>query len=324
MTTTLARPAPSLRFHDRGVFWPVVGLTMAVTAVSVVAQPAPAWLSGLLVMMVIVGLGIPHGAFDHLVAEAVDGRYRRNGRMRFVRNYVLAMAAVSVTWLFLPPAVLLGFLVVSVHHFGQSDLSYLRAPGGSARRLLQWSRGLFLIGLPLVAHPDAIAPVVDRLGGGNPSTWLWLVDRSWFWSLVLVAQHLAVLAAVARRIGAPTIVAREFVGVVVLSSLFVAADPLIGFALYFGLWHAVAHLLVLAEVVGSPSGSVRSLVRLGVPITLVSVAGLAFVVAVVAAVGRVDLVVPVAFVLISVVTLPHSVVVERLWRSPIASTLRRP
>jgi len=323
MTATLASSLAPLGFRDRVVFWPVVGSTAAVVAASAILPPASPRASAVVVLVVIVGLGLPHGAFDHLVDEAIDGERSRGRRVRFVRNYLVMVGAVVSTWLVLPSVALVVFLVSSVHHFGHSDLSPLPTPHGAARRVLHWSRGLFLVGLPLVAHPEAIAPVVGRLGGGDPSTWLWLTDHSASWSSVLIAQHLAVLALCARRIGHPEVLAREFVTVAVLSMLFVVADPLIGFAVYFGLWHSVSHLLVLATVVGEPQGSVRSLVALAAPLTLVSLAGLVSLVAAVLVVGRADLVVPVAFVVVSAVTLPHLVVVERLWRSPLATSRRR-
>jgi len=324
MTTTCTPPLTPLRFRDDAVFWPVVGVTASVAAVSAISPAEPVWLSGVVLLVAIVGFGLPHGALDHLVDEVIKGGRSRDGRARFVRNYLLVVAAMMLTWLVLPWLALLVFLVSSVHHFGHSDLSPLSAPQGSARRVLQWSRGLFLVGLPLVSHPEAIAPVVERLGGGDPSKWFWLAENSALWSSVLIAQHLAVLTVFAQWIADPAVVAREFVSVGMLSVLFVVADPLIGFAVYFGLWHSVSHLLVLAEIFGKPRSSAREIALLAAPLTFVSLAGLALLTAAVLAAGRRDLVVPVAFAVISAVTLPHLVLVERLWRSPLAKSLRRP
>ena len=48
---------------------------------------------------------------------------------------------------------------------------------------------------------------------------------------------------------------RETITVVALTALLVLADPLIGFAVYFGLWHSLNHSHVLASVLGRHMGS---------------------------------------------------------------------
>ena len=314
MTTTLRRQSAVDGFQVSRWFWPVVAGTVAVTAVAALSSP-PGWLSVAVVITVVAVLGIPHGAVDHLVVEAIDGRPRQGSRRRFVGNYVLAMGGVGLVWLAAPPLALVVFIALSVHHFGQSDLAYVRLPDLS-QLMLQWSRGLFLVGLPLVAHVTTVAPVIERLGGGDPSSWSWLADFWWLWCAVLVVQHAIVGTVVAPRVRDRVVIEREHVTVAVLTVLFVTVDPLIGFAVYFGLWHSLAHLRVLGDLLGTEPRRVRSLARLAAPVTAVSLTGLAVVTAGAAIAGRVDLLVPVVFVLVSMLTLPHMVVVERLWRRP--------
>jgi beta-carotene 15,15'-dioxygenase len=274
---------------------------------------SPGWFPVVLVVVVIAVLGIPHGAVDHLVTEAIGDHDSETWRWRFVRRYVLAMVGVGLVWLAAPPLALAGFLVLSVHHFGQSDLAYLRL-SGRRQLVAQWSRGLFLVGSPIVAHLTAVAPVIDRLGGGDPSGWPWLADVWWLWWALLVVQHVVVGAAVARKVDDRRVVAREAVTVAALAALFLAADPLVSFAVYFGLWHSLAHLLVLAGVLGTESAPVRSVVRLAAPLSAVALAGLAVFAGGSMGAGRPDLLVPGALVFVSMLTLPHMFVVERLWR----------
>ena len=313
MTTTLRPPSTVGPFQATVVFWPIVAATAAVAAISVAVSP-PGWVSVGIVVAVVAGLGIPHGAVDHLVVEALDDRRDTSTRRRFMRDYSLAMAAVALVWLVAPTLALAGFLLLSVHHFGQSDLAYLGLQQ-RAQWMIQWSRGIVLVGLPLVAHVDQVAPVIDRLGGGDPADWGWLHDRWWLWAMVLIGQHIAVGTVVASGVGDRRVVAREMVTVATLVALFLTADPLIGFAAYFGLWHSVSHLLVLADLLGTDPDPVRTLARLTVPLTAVSLVGLAGVTVAAAIAGRLDLLVPLVFVFVSMLTLPHMVIVERLWRA---------
>ncbi|MEM8745298.1 MAG: Brp/Blh family beta-carotene 15,15'-dioxygenase, partial [Actinomycetota bacterium] len=257
-------------------------------------------------------LGIPHGALDHLVVETLDGR-TDGSRRRFVRNYLAAMVGAGLIWLAWPSLALVAFLAISVHHFGQSDLARLRL-GGVRQIALQWSRGLLLVGLPLVAHVEVVAPVIADLGGGDVAAWSWLSDRWWMWAGALIVQHAVVGVALMARSTLRATLVREAAAVVALSALFLTAHPLVGFAVYFGLWHALGHLVVLADVLGVRDRPVRSMIVLAAPLTAVSLVGLAAAWVGASIVGRADLLVPVMFVFVSMLTVPHLVVVERLWR----------
>lgn len=310
------------------LFRPVVGVT-ALAALAAAVLPAPGTtVSFAIVAAVVVLVGIPHGAVDHLVADPSAMSRRTAGTVRFdwpfhVR-YVFTILAALLVWAIAPTAALAIFLIVSIHHFGQSDLAWCRLPA-RCQLALQWSRGLLLVGLPLVAHLDAIAPTIDRLGGGRPDEWGWLADHAVVWSSALIAQHVAVGAiagvVAGRRSGLDAVwVRREMVGVAVLVAMFVLADPLVGFAVYFGLWHSLGHVLVVRQALaeqlrpGSPPIAWGEFGRLALARTVLSTLGVVAVVGAFSAIGRSDDAVAALFVLVSVITVPHLVVVERLWR----------
>lgn len=311
MTTAVDAPVVDGGLGTTAVFRSALVATVLAASVSAVWS-LPDGVAVALAIGVVVALGIPHGALDHLVVEALDGS-TDGSRRRFVRNYVAAMIGAGLVWLASPPLALAAFLVISVHHFGQSDLAHLRL-GGARQLAAQWSRGLLLVGLPLVAHVPTVAPVIDDLGGGDLTTWSWLTDRWWLWSGLLIVQHVVIGGVLARRVvGRPTLL-HEAAVVAALSALFLTAHPLVGFAVYFGLWHSLGHLIVLAEVLGVRDRPVRSMLSLAAPLTVVSVVGLAAGWAAASLAGRSDLLVPVMFVFVSMLTVPHLVVVERLWR----------
>ena len=307
-------------FRQPTVFVPVVAVTFIVAAVSsTVSESGP--VSVVVVVIVVALLGIPHGAVDHLAAAELGGPFDTSSLRRFAIGYVGVMLAVAVVWLVAPTLALVVFLTVSVHHFGQSDLAYLRLSRARANAV-QWSRGLLLVGLPLVAHVDLVSPVIERLGGGNPASWAWLADRWILWSAMLVAQHVVIGWALAHRhLDRPTL-AREAMTVAALSTLFLTADPLIGFAVYFGMWHSLAHLFVLADLLGTEPSRLRSLGRLTAPVSAVSVLGVVAVVIGAAAADRTELIVPLTFVFVSMLTMPHLLVVERIWSAHTTGTDR--
>jgi Brp/Blh family beta-carotene 15,15'-monooxygenase len=269
--------------------------------------------SVIIAVAVVATLGIPHGAVDHVVAMS-----RLTGTISARRVdawYVAAIAAYAVVWALAPAIALVAFLVMSVHHFGQSDLAVLRL-SPMLQIPLQWSRGLFLIGLPLVVHASAASPVIAQLGGPNIASWQFLESQRAWLSFSLVAQHVLMLFVVAGRIGWQRL-RRQLIGIGTLSALFVLAEPLIGFAIYFGLWHSLQHIKALQRLLGREGSplSTGDFARIAAPRTAISLAGLALLVAGAVATGRYDAVLPIVIVVLSVLTLPHMVIVERLWRS---------
>ncbi len=272
MTTAAPFERRADGFHQPRVFLPVVATTLAVAATALLVAESGS-VSVVVVVLTIALLGIPHGAVDHLAAAALGGPFDTSSQGRFAHGYVLVMLGVGLVWLVAPTLALVAFLAVSVHHFGQSDLAYLGLPPRRAVAA-QWSRGVLLIGLPLVAHLESVSPVIERLGGGDPASWAWLADWWILWSAVLVTQHVVIGWALAHGyVDRPTL-AREAITVTALTTLFLAADPLIGFAVYFGLWHSLAHLFVLGQLLGTEPAPLRSVARLAAPLSAVSLLGI--------------------------------------------------
>ncbi|MGK0276298.1 MAG: Brp/Blh family beta-carotene 15,15'-monooxygenase [Ilumatobacter sp.] len=314
------------------VFRFVVAITALVTVAATVT-PSNNTASVAIVIVVIALFGIPHGAVDHLVAATfeptgpsvsepgVNTPVAPTAQWRFHLQYVAAMAAYGLVWLVIPGVALVGFLLVSVYHFGQSDLAHLRIDGWQ-QLAIQLSRGLFLVGLVLVANLTAVSPVIERMGGFDPTSWPWLAEHTIAWSVLLVGQQLAVGLYVARRISDRATITREAITIISLTALLVAADPLIGFAVYFGLWHSLNHLNVLAGVLGHRAGSAAltpvELARVAAPRSVVSIAALAILIIGAQALGQTELIVPITLVFVSMLTLPHMIVVERLWQAESA------
>ena len=314
------------------VFRLVVAVTTLVTVAATVT-PSNDAVSVAIVVLVIALFGIPHGAVDHLVAATFEPTrpsasapgsatpVSAVSQRRFHLLYVAAMAAYGLVWLVIPGVALVGFLLVSVHHFGQSDLAHLRIDRWQ-QLAIQVSRGLFLVGLVLVANLTAVSPVIERMGGFDPTSWPWLAGHTVAWAVLLVGQQLAVGLFVARRISDRTTITREAITIISLTALLVAADPLIGFAVYFGLWHSLNHLNVLADVLGHRAGSAAlapvELARIAAPRSAVSIAALAILIVGAQSLGQTDFIVPITLIFVSMLTLPHMIVVERLWQAESA------
>jgi len=173
----------------------------------------------------IIVLGVPHGALDGEIARPLTRpRAGRFWFLAFAVPYLALAAAVLLTWRAAPVVTLLGFLAISVSHFGTED-----APGASWLATLV--RGAAPIALPLLAQPIATLRVLSVIACAPAPEWL--VGLAWVWA---VAGALFVWRHASR---AETV---ELAGIAALS---IALPPLVAFALYFVGLHARRHTAAL-------------------------------------------------------------------------------
>ena len=106
----------------------------------------------------VVLIGLPHGAFDGAIAACLGQADRPITLIRFITLYVALAGLVVGLWLLFPVAVLIGFLGISIIHFGLGDA---RAKSGwfpmfrplpmavlllqASRRATGWRLMLFLV-----------------------------------------------------------------------------------------------------------------------------------------------------------------------------------
>ena len=167
-----------------------------------------------------------------------------------------------------------------------------------------------------------VDPIFDAIAGVQVSTWPYVATHGVIVCSVLVAQHVVLLGAMRMLTPEkPEGWAREFINTAALSGLFVAVHPLVAFAIYFGLWHSLGHILELVRFfnrTGEPT-SLPGFYRKAALYTVISFVGLGILYAATQSFGLQDQMVALLFILISVMTLPHMIIVERLYQQPETS-----
>jgi Brp/Blh family beta-carotene 15,15'-monooxygenase len=275
----------------------------------------------IILMVAVVLTGIPHGAVDHIVAAKLYGLSSHwRDQARFYGGYLAMMALYGALWLVVPAWCLWAFLLMTMYHFGQADLAYWDLPPIRAR-LAYLSRGLLLIGLPIVAHPQIVDPIFNAIAGVRPLEWTLVLDHQATTLVLLVVQHAVVLGGIAAWPGAtvPAHGWREGVNTAALALLFWVVHPLVAFAIYFGLWHSLGHILELIRFFGTQGGptTLPGFYQKAALYTVVSFAGLGALYAITQSFGLQDQMIALLFILISVMTLPHMVIVERLYQERV-------
>jgi Brp/Blh family beta-carotene 15,15'-monooxygenase len=187
------------------------------------------------IALVALAIGIPHGALDHLVTLP-----RSSAKKMFFFIFVyVAVAVIAViallTWN------VIGFIfvvVMSAVHFGIGDAAFIseidrrsETSKGSQKYLYATAAGTLPVVIPLVSEKSTSA--LEKV---NPALVNWhqgLSSDLLLWTMLIAAFVLLRLLQ-RRRVG-------DAIDLALLYLLAVTAPPLVAFAVYFGCWHAMRH-----------------------------------------------------------------------------------
>jgi Brp/Blh family beta-carotene 15,15'-monooxygenase len=214
-----------------------ISVTLAILASlffsDLLGQSSMGW--QVIIAVVALAIGIPHGALDHLVTLP---KAQPKKMAIFIIVYV-AVAIVAVVGILKFNTV--GFIFVlfmSAVHFGIGDAAFINEIDkrtGAAQKLNRWfyipAAGFTPVFIPLVnsASTEALASV-------NPALINWHGGLD---SEILLA--ITAFAVISIGVMALTKRYREALDLTVLLLLAHLAPPLIAFAVYFGCWHAMRH-----------------------------------------------------------------------------------
>ena len=188
-----------------------------------------------IIAVVALAIGIPHGALDHLVTLP---KAQPKKMALFIVVYV-AVAIVAVVGILKFNTV--GFILVlfmSAIHFGIGDAAFINeidkrtdAPQKLNRFFYIPAAGFTPVFIPLVnsASTEALASV-------NPALINW--HKGFDSQILLAITAFTIFAIGVMAIGKRYREALDLIALLLLAHL---APPLIAFAVYFGCWHAMRH-----------------------------------------------------------------------------------
>ena len=195
--------------------------------------------------LVALTIGIPHGAVDHLVTVP---KFASLKMAFFLLGY---LAVVGLAIAFILNFNLLGFqitVLLSAIHFGIGDAAFIseidRRNGTTtsfSKPTYAFAAGFTPVLIPLVSPQSA-----EALTRVNPAIVDWAGGLA---GILLVGMLVA--AVIASSIMLITKRWQEAVDLGLLLLLVLTAPPLVAFAFYFGLWHAVRHTGRLSLVLES-------------------------------------------------------------------------
>jgi len=258
-------------------------------------------------------IGLPHGALDGAIAMHLGFGRKPLVFLRFLFLYIGMAGLVIGAWMLAPTFCLLGFLLISMLHFGAGD----------ARHGTGWLRGI-----EIVAHGGLVVVGISQLHHAEVDVifgYLTGADTALVWQaldIMTVIVGLAVLICLGQGLWH-----RRWRGtaleLLVLGVLFAMTPPLVGFAIYFCLVHSARHV---AGIVGSLRREMSRLALVNQAAILTVASWMAGGLALWWFADQADpepMLMRVIFIGLAALTVPHMILVDGLYRRATPSLKRQ-
>ncbi len=271
---------------------------------------------------VALGVGIPHGALDHLVTLKNAAPLKMT---IFILIYVAT--ALAAIWAILQWNVW-GFIAVvlmSSLHFGIGDSAFIaeldRLENREGPPIPVWAyagaAGLLPVVIPLVNSRSTAA--LEKINA-NLIDWHFGYARDIQLAVAVIAILSLIVLIIRKRFN-------EVIDLALLGALALIAPPLVAFAVYFGCWHAMRHTARLTSLLtksqkayeqGNEVGAFKAAVIPGLPALLGTIV-FVVVLAVLSDQGISSSFLWLALVTVWALTVPHMIVTAKLDRAAFKS-----
>jgi beta-carotene 15,15'-dioxygenase len=248
-------------------------------------------------------VGIPHGANDHLYRSDKSLR----GMLKFLGIYLGMMLLYLGLWWMAPLFSLILFFVISFHHFGQSNFE-----NESIRHLPSWLWGIWILALPVLLHFNEATDIFKRMlstrtetASLQPYHQIQTIDFNW--QSILIAA-LGTLYLISLVLYERKNIVRYLTQFIIISIWYFFTPLLAGFIIVFCLWHALQSLqhqaIYFKQSIG---GTGLQFAKAMLPFSLVALISFGVYV------YFREFKIAEAFILLSLITLPHVMVMHRLY-----------
>lgn len=262
---------------------------------------------------VLLFIGIPHGAMDHVVDAAIENWDSSKLFVPFYAWYLSAIAIYIVGWLLFPTFSFVMFLVITAYHFGQADTQYLGLSKNYSR-VLSLLRGLMIAAFLMFSDAAFTSSIISYI---LPIDWLSIYQQlpvfPYEWVLPVIYVFVLI---VSKRYFKLKILMKEMMDVLLISLLFNKADIVLAFSLYFGFWHSYEHvkrMAVFLKEKGREKLNLKSFYQQALNFSLLIYLATLFLYNMLSAFGEAEKMIALFLVIISVLTLPHLFVVEKMY-----------
>jgi Brp/Blh family beta-carotene 15,15'-monooxygenase len=248
-------------------------------------------------------IGIPHGANDHL--------YRKDktaiGMLKFLGIYLGIISLYVILWYLMPILALILFFLVSFHHFGQSNFENNKVWYSPS---IIW--GIILIVFPVIIHfEEAILIFKSMVGLGDFNQLIFNYNFTWpnIWQSISLILITVIYLFSLLRFQKKHFVSYFFQFLLLIIWYFIT-PLLFGFIVVFCLWHSMQSIdHQLTFYTSNFKKKKENFFIACIPFSLISLLGF------IAYLYFFSFNVGTSFILLSLITLPHVLIMHKLYVS---------
>ena len=187
--------------------------------------------------VIVLSIGIIHGSNDFTILKK---QHKSNaGLLKSTGYYLFLMLLCVVSYLINSFAAILFFILISSYHFGEQHLEGKLSGAKSFKTVIYVVYGVLIFSLIFIENLHQVDEVMLNLTGSTiPEIWIKIMLVSSVSLLILLfGVHLS-------RKGETKInIIREFFYLILLYFVFNSSSLILGFAIYFVLWHSIPSIL---------------------------------------------------------------------------------
>lgn len=230
---------PLVPTHHGGVSILVLVLTAGFVLLGNFASGILNQFEPFLVLGLMLLIGLPHGATDHGLFLALTNKHSLARKVNFYLLYAVVIGMYGLLWYLFPLVAFAIFILLSVYHFGQSNWADIAYGNGNLARFhyLLWGCGILLT--PILLHVQEAAFIVEAMTGDllvPPSETALLK----FIGVMALVNAVFMVVCWFKSIVGTRRLFKELLGYSLLLLMFFTNSLLLGFTVYFVFWHSLA------------------------------------------------------------------------------------
>jgi len=256
---------------------------------------------------VLILVGIPHGAIDHLTSNPeID----KKGLFKFLILYISLISIYLIAWIYIPVTALVAFILMSAYHFGQTHFIN-RHVKNKLKSLLHISRGLYFLIVILAGDlvlTSAILKPIVTIPDVSPS---------------YILFPLLVITATIQWFSSIKFSRSDFIELLILAPILYLSPLMISFIVYFGFWHALPSMTSEYTYLKKYKkyNTFRKFGKQLLPFSLISIVGIAIILVIGVRYLEKNELFLLFFILISIISFPHILYMDKFW-DKITNTAR--
>ena len=229
-------------------------------------------ISSLICLLLILSIGISHGALDHTKGKKLLSFYNIKGMSKFYFCYLALSMIIIILWIIFPLISLLFFLVVASYHFGKEDSEFLVSKKTRLAIIHYFFKGTLIVVAPLIFHFTDTVNIFKLLLIKNESFYLFLgqVEDSKILYIIFLLSLLSNIFFILNDVKLINILLLlDFFSIIILNYYL---TPLPAFTIYFCFLHSFRHSISLIMELNRNSllGGFFSFLKKALPLTVLT------------------------------------------------------